>query len=53
MTAIEVITNLVGVVPGGDLPGIIIYASAFILVVMVADEIIDLMHLVARSMFFK
>jgi len=53
MTAIDVLVNLVGIPTGATLPEVILYASALILVVMVADEIIDLMHLVARSMFFK
>jgi len=53
MTAIDVITNLVGVPAGTTVPEILLYAAALILVVMIVDEIIDLMHLVARSMFFK
>jgi len=53
MTAIDVITNLVGFPTGATVPEILLYAAALILVVMIVDEIIDLMHLVARSMFFR
>lgn len=53
MTAIDVIINLVGIPTGATLPELILYAGALILTVMIVDEIIDLMHLVARSMFFK
>lgn len=54
MTAIDVLIMHVGVIPPDPtVGGLILYASAFIMVVMVFDEIIDLIHLVARSMFLK
>lgn len=54
MTAIDVIGDFVGLPVSPMTPeGILLYASCLILVIMVFDEIMDIIHLVARSMFLK